>query len=254
MLVKYIENYLDLPQVVIPKHEVSSREDVERAAESCRKAWEVGFDTPIVSMTRTVERAGIVVTTFEGVSDKVDAFSLLRGRPIIVRSMNKDSTSRARFDLAHECGHFVMHDGIVTGEPDTESEANQFASAFLLPRAAFIREFPKGNKIEWRQIFEMKKRWGVSIQAIVRRAYDLGIFTPIQYRNANVYISRKQWKKNEPCEPKNEYPEIIPAAINYLFAEEGLRIADIADQLNLHPGILFSLGIVDNNIFTEPIS
>jgi Zn-dependent peptidase ImmA (M78 family)/transcriptional regulator with XRE-family HTH domain len=246
VLVKHLEAYLDLPIVNIPKVEVSTRDDIERAAETCRKAWGLGLDTPIVNMMRTLERAGIVVTTFEGVSEKVDAFSLLRGRPIIVRNVDKDSTSRSRFDLAHECGHLVMHDGIVTGDPETESEANNFASAFLLPRSAFIKEFPKTRNIDWPLILEMKKRWGVSIQAIIRRAYDLGILSPVQYRNAYVYISRMQWRKNEPCEPPFEAPEIIPASIKYLQEEEGVSLADLADALHVTPEILIALGVVDS--------
>lgn len=242
-LVRRLEDFVDLPVVTIPKAEINNREDIERAAEKCRKAWGLGLDAPILNVTRALENAGIVVTTFEGVSDKIDAFSLLRGRPIIVRSMDKDSTSRARFDLAHECGHLVMHDGIVTGEHDTESEANNFASAFLLPRAAFIKEFPKGTKMEWRLLFEMKKRWGASVQAIIRRAYDLGILSAIQYRNANVYISRMGWKRNEPNEPEPEMPEIIPTTLNYLRDEEGLSLVDLAKSLYLKPEMLNTLGI-----------
>jgi Zn-dependent peptidase ImmA (M78 family)/transcriptional regulator with XRE-family HTH domain len=245
ILVKHLENYLELPPLNVPKIEVSSRSDIERAAETCRKAWGVGLDAPIVNMVRTIERAGIVVTSFEGVSEKVDAFSLVRGRPVIVRNLDKDSTSRSRFDLAHECGHFVMHDGIVTGEPETEAEANNFASAFVLPRAAFLREFPKTTTISWPQMFEMKKRWGASLQAIVRRAYDLGILSPVQYRNAQVYISRMQWRKNEPHEPAVETPEIIPAAITYLRDEEGITVADLARALHVNPEMLKVLGVVD---------
>jgi len=245
VLVKQLEGYLDLPPINIPKVEIGSKLDIECAAETCRKVWGLGLDAPIVNMVRALESAGIVVTSFEGVSEKVDAFSLVRGRPIIVRNLDKDSTSRSRFDLAHECGHFVMHDGIVTGETDTEAEANHFASAFLLPRSAFVREFPKTRTIDWPQMFEMKKRWRVSLQAIVRRAYDLGILSPVQYRNAQVYISRMGWRKNEPFEPPIETPEIIPASIRYLQEEEGVTVADLADSLHITTEMLKALGVVD---------
>jgi len=245
LLVKHLEEFVDLPVVDIPNVEVTSREDIERAAELCRKKWGLGLDTPVLNMTRTLENAGIVVTTFEGVSDKIDAFSLVRGRPVIVRSVDKESTSRSRFDLAHECGHFVMHDAIATGDTDTEAEANRFASAFLLPRTAFIREFPMAKTIDWRLLFEMKKRWGASIQAIIRRAYDLGVLTAIQYRNANVYISRMQWKRNEPHEPPPEFSEIIPAAMKYLSEEEGVSFSELAHALHVKPDMLYTLGLMN---------
>lgn len=245
LLVRHLEEYVDFPQIKIPNVEVATREDVERAAEQCRKTWGLGLDAPILNMTRTLESAGVVVTTFGGVSEKIDAFSLVRGRPVIVRSIDKESTSRLRFDLAHECGHLVMHTALLTGDPATEAEANQFASAFLLPRVAFIKEFPRTTSIDWRLLFEMKKRWSVSIQAIIRRAYDLGILTAIQYRNANVYISRMQWKRNEPCEPATEAPELIPSAIKYLKEEEGISVKDLACALYVNPETLHALGIRD---------
>lgn len=244
LLVRYLDDHLDLPPVDVHKAEVTSREDIERAAETCRKKWGVGLDAPIKNVTRTLECAGVVVTTFAGVSEKVDAFSLVRGRPVIVRNTDKDSTSRARFDLAHECGHLVMHDGIVTGDPATEGEANHFASAFLLPRSAFVREFPKARNIDWGGLFDMKQRWGASVQALIRRAYDLALLTPVQYRNANVYISRMQWKKNEPLEPPAERPEIIAASLRYLQEEDGITLQDIAKDLKVSVEVLESLGVM----------
>lgn len=250
MIVTYMDSILALPEIDIPSHPANCAEDIESAAENCRKHWKLHLDAPITNMTRTLERAGVVVTTFEGVSDKVDAFSLVRGRPVIVRCMDKNSTSRARFDLAHECGHLVMHEGIETGDPDTEAEANRFASAFLLPRGAFFREFPRTAQIDWKEMFRFKERWGVSVQAIVRRAYDLGLITAVQYRNANVYISRNGWKRAEPCEPLHELPEIIPMAIQALKDHHGMTLGDIAKVLHLDKEILKVFGIKDKD---EPV-
>jgi len=243
MVVNYLDSVLSLPEVNTPSIPVDTVEDIEKAAEACREKWGLYLDAPITNITRTLERAGVVVTTFEGVSEKVDAFSLVRGRPVIVRNMDKGSTSRARFDLAHECGHLVMHEGIETGDSETEAEANRFASAFLLPRGVFFREFPRTSQIDWRAMFRLKERWGVSVQAIVRRAYDLGIITAVQYRNANVYISRNGWKRGEPCEPPPEWPEIIPLAIQALKDTQGISCAGMARQLHLSKNVLAVFGI-----------
>lgn len=243
MLVEFLDTELSLPEIDIPSFPVTKTEEIEKAAESCRDHWGLLSDAPITNMTRVLERAGVVVTTFQGVSDKVDAFSLVSGRPIIVRSLDKDSTSRARFDLAHECGHLVMHEGIETGDPETEAEANRFASAFLLPRTAFVREFPRSSYINWMGIFDLKKRWGVSLQAIIRRAYDLGMITAVQYRNANVYISRKGWKKGEPGEPNPEFPEIIPTSIRLLKESGAISLRGIAANLQFSPQVLSEFGI-----------
>jgi len=256
MIVNYLDTVLSLPVVDIPSIATDTVEDIEKAAEACREKWGLYLDAPITNITRTLERAGVVVTSFEGVSEKVDAFSLVRGRPVIVRNMDKGSTSRARFDLAHECGHLVMHEGIETGDPKTEAEANRFASAFLLPRGVFVREFPRTSQIDWRAMFKLKERWGVSVQAIVRRAYDLSMITAVQYRNANVYMSRNGWKRGEPSEPKPELPEIIPLAIQALKDTQGVSCTDMAKQLHLNKNILAVFGIEcsDEPLMTNVIS
>lgn len=231
----YLEEILDLPSINIPSFEAQSLDSIEKIAEQCRVRWNLRLDAPIDSMTRVLESAGCLITTFKGVSEKIDAFSYFNFRPIIVRNDAKASKSRARFDLAHECGHLVLHQGLEVGDSSLEDEANKFASAFLLPRVAFLREFPKSPRLNWKKIILLKKRWGVSIQAIIRRAYDLRIIDAIQYRNGNVYISRKGWRKNEPAENdlKNEPIEILAAAFDQLKEHEGLSPGDIANILHI---------------------
>lgn len=116
---------------------------------------------------------------------------------MIIRSEAKPAAVRLRFDLAHECGHLVMHRGIETGDKATENEANRFASAFLLPRSSFIHEFPRGRALNWGRIYEMKMRWKISAAAIIRRAYDLGMISADQYRTGYIHLSKTGQKKAE---------------------------------------------------------
>ncbi len=244
LIVVYLEQHLNLPKLNIPSIKVASREDIERAAETCRRHWGLGLDTPIDNMTRTLENFGCVVTTFEGVSEKIDAFSYVRSRPIIVRNTDKGSPSRSRFDLAHECGHLVMHQDIEVGDPDLEEQAHQFASAFLLPRAAFIREYPKSIHFNWNSLIALKKRWGVSLPAIIRRAYDLGLISAVQYRNANVHC-RKTWKHGDTSEgePAVEPMEVIPSAFETIRLHQNLTSFQIAQQLHMTCAIIEKFGI-----------
>jgi len=249
-LISYLEKELELPHINIPSFQVKTRADIEDAAARCRQLWGLSLDAPIHNVTRTLESVGCVVTTFEGVSENIDAFSYYRGRPIIVRNTAKHSTSRLRFDLAHECGHLVMHTNAEAGDPLLEEQANYFASAFLLPRGALLQEFPLGQRLNWTGLFLLKTRWGVSIQAIVRRAYDLGLITAVQYRNAHVYISRKGWKRAEPAnsEPKPEPIEIVPTAFDLLSKHRGLTPEMIAHMLHVDCSILRKFGIDCSNI------
>jgi Zn-dependent peptidase ImmA (M78 family) len=171
-------------------------------------------------MMRVVENAGAIVTYFGDLSERVDAFSMDRRRPIIVRSSLKESLCRQRFDLAHECGHLIMHRGMQTGDRITEDQAHRFASAFLLPRGAVLREFPRGRWIDWNALYALKKRWKVSVRALVRRGYDLKLLTPAQYRTANIHLVKSGQAKVERFDDDGtmpvEEPELLSSALNVL--------------------------------------
>ncbi|MCP4344456.1 MAG: ImmA/IrrE family metallo-endopeptidase [Desulfobacterales bacterium] len=250
LILLYLENEFDIPPVNIPSVSIKTREDTERASEKCRVRWKLLRDAPVHNMIRSLERAGIVTTTFGEVSDKIDAFSYLSVRPVIVRNTEKNSTSRARFDLAHELGHLVLHQGIEEDEPYLEEQANHFASAFLLPRVAFFQEFPRSSRINWGELIDMKTRWGVSLQAIIRRAYDLGIINAVAYRKANVYINQLGWRTNEPAEEKipAEHPEIVPECFEML-NNQGVSPGDIAYMLYLTVFILEKFGLSVNDLY-----
>lgn len=211
-LIDHIDGLITLPKTRVPEQRADDREAIERAAEECRQAWGLGRDVPIKSVTRALENAGVVVTRFEGSAEKVDAFSRAGRRNIVVLNTDKGSPSRSRFDLSHECGHLVMHGGLET-DTDLEKQADQFASAFLMPRAGFVREFPRSSKIDWPSMFRLKARWKVSLAALVRRAYDLRLIDAMQYQRGYKYIASKGWLKGEPEEFEAETPEIVPLAV-----------------------------------------
>ena len=65
----------------------------------------------------------------------------------------------------------------------------------------------------------MKQRWGVSLLAIIRRAYDLGVFSEATYRRAHVQYARHGWRTGgEPEEPGMERPTLIARCIAQLDA------------------------------------
>lgn len=246
-LVEYLDSELDLPEVRFPHvGDIHDANDIERAAEKCRIDWGLGMRTPITNMARVLENAGALVTYFTDISEKIDAFSMHRKRPIVIRNPAKESACRMRFDLAHECGHIVMHEGIVTGDNKTEMEANRFASAFLLPRAAFLNEFGflgKTNRIPWQIIYDLKLRWKVSVAAIVRRAFDLGLIDAIKYRNANIHLRKTGQSKIEVHDHdiSQEQPEVIKNAFS-LMREEGTNgLTTVLHELKVRPEFLMKL-------------
>lgn len=232
-----VEQYVTLPRVSFPDIPATTPEEIEQAAEKARAYWGLGAAGPITSMMRVVENAGAIVTYFGDLSERVDAFSMDRRRPVIVRSSLKESLCRQRFDVAHECGHLIMHRGMQTGDRLTEDQAHRFASAFLFPRAAVLREFPRGSWIDWHVIFELKKRWKMSARAIIRRGYDLRVLSAAQYRTANIHLMKTGQSKVERYDDDGtmpiEEPELLPTALNALNAVVYGGVATVANEVGL---------------------
>jgi Zn-dependent peptidase ImmA (M78 family)/transcriptional regulator with XRE-family HTH domain len=220
----YAAKQLNFPQDTMPILNASGKAEVERAVERCRNRWGLGLDTPIQNMVRIVEKAGVPVTRFGDVGEKVDAFSRA-GQPSIV-VLNSKPASRCRRDLAHECAHLVLHRNKPTGTPDIEREADHFARAFLLPRDGFRREFPRAPYSGiWEALFRLKIRWRVSLADLILRAADLSLINGVQYLRLYKELSKQGWLKAEPHEFEGESPEILPAVF------EQLKASDVAYDL-----------------------
>ncbi|MCJ2372301.1 XRE family transcriptional regulator [Pseudomonas sp. RGM 3321] len=207
LLVDELEQEVAFPPVSFKPYDGPSpaADEIERIAEKFRRDHGLGLG-PISSMTKLAEKVGVLVVNLADVDERVDAFSLFNKRPLIVRSTAKSSPGRQRFDLAHELGHLVMHQGIETGCRHTEDQANQFASALLMPRASFASEFPamRGRYLNWHALKELKLRWKVSFKALIYRGRALDLLTAEQAKSGFTHLSRKGFTKFE------EYDDLLP--------------------------------------------
>ncbi|WP_242352356.1 MULTISPECIES: helix-turn-helix domain-containing protein [unclassified Anaeromyxobacter] len=231
-LVGLLDASVRLPPYDVPSIRVKTVEDIETAAERVREHWKLRLDTPIKNVTRVLERAGIVIARFAASAGKIDAFSRAGDRGVIVLNTDKGSTSRSRHDKGHECGHLVMHGGLDHGSYEEEAQADRFASAFLMPRAAFSREFPRpgAGRVRLEALIPMKMRWQSSIAAIVRRAYDLRLISPAQYQAAFKQYYSRGMHRGETAEPPDEVPEIVSLAFKVL-EDQGVTREDVVRRL-----------------------
>lgn len=235
MVIDRLRSQFKFPDVDIPEFPATNTDEIENAAECSRKHWNLGLDGPILQIGRVLERAGVMIVPHVVQSTQVDAFSRSGRTTVIFLNQGVPSTSRWHFDIAHECGHLVIHRGTHTGTPETEAAANRYASAFLMPRNAFARDF-RVIPFSWKHIFELKSRWLVSAQAIVRRAYDLGLLGAVGYRQAYKYMSAMGWRsKGEPHEPAFQQPELLATALNGLGNKVQLTLDELCRELHFTP-------------------
>lgn len=242
-LVSVLEEELKFPSVNIPSlSETKGADDIERAADYCRSIWGLGMG-PISNMTRLAENIGAIVTNFQSVSSEVDALSIALHRPVIVRNKAKKSVCRQRFDIAHEIGHFVLHEGQVTGDRVTESQANRFGSAFLVPREMMLRFFPKlkGNRLDWRKISEFKLQWKVSKAALLYRAHQLNIINDEQYKSGVITLKRT----GEATEEKEDHlidleePELLINSVRLLHENKFFTAEKLAAMIEVEKSFLY---------------
>jgi Zn-dependent peptidase ImmA (M78 family)/DNA-binding XRE family transcriptional regulator len=142
-----------------------------------RSHFGIASDTPIRNITRVLENAGFWIFSLPYDIDDHDAFSVWAGKmvkPLIFTTTGK-SHVRHRFNVAHELGHLIMHPTWSGTLRDLEDEANAFASEFLIPTKALLREMP--GSINLGSLEPIKKRWGVSIQALIMRLFELDQIT-----------------------------------------------------------------------------
>ena len=212
-------------QVPLPKFDVPTVDDlagddaVELAAERCRKRWKLGHG-PILWITRVLEHAGIPIATIDSGFREVDGFgAYVDGQPLVV--LNRGVGSRAIYTCAHELGHLVLHRDPTkaTSRHHQESQANRFASAFLLPRTTFPREYWAHQKagLSEARLLGLKRRWKVSVLAILYRARQLDLIGSAQYRRWMKVASMRGWRSGtpEPNEPGALRPELLDRAFGY---------------------------------------
>lgn len=212
-LVELISGYVDLPSVYLPELELPEEltdDVIADAARLTRDAWGIEAG-PVPSVVQAMEAHGVVAMKLpEGTDVAVDAFSTFTDkRPLVFLSPAKDDRARSRFDAAHELGHLVIHPDTEPGSKLVESQANRFASEFLMPRADIIDSLPR--RIDWPTFHALKRHWGVSLRALVYRAHTLGRLSDASYRRANQQLS--VWGTPEPGDlGPGESPQLLGLA------------------------------------------
>lgn len=223
-----------------------SDEEPETAALILRDYWKLG-QGPIKNMVHLLEAKGIEVYWLNVASSCVDAVSFWRDdKPFTLLNLAERSGERGRFNAAHELAHLVLHRRaeVVDGR-QIEGEADRFASAFLLPARQFRLECPRQPVLT--QFIPLKQRWGVSIQAMVRRCTDLNIFTHWQYEVAFKNISANGWRKQEPARLIHESSAIHAMAFDKL-ASKGIFPKDIAREIQISPEDLYEIAPAAQNV------
>jgi predicted nucleotidyltransferase/Zn-dependent peptidase ImmA (M78 family)/DNA-binding XRE family transcriptional regulator len=169
--------------------------EVERVALRLRRAWALGL-APIESLAEVLEDEGMKVGLVGGqedfaaltfwLNDESPVFALKRGLP----------GDRQRLSLAHELGHLLLEpaEGV-----DAEKAAYRFAGAFLVPAPAAYGELGQSRTtLHHSELHLLKKKYGLSMQAWVHRAKELGIISEASAARLRRTFRQQGWHQREP--------------------------------------------------------
>jgi Zn-dependent peptidase ImmA (M78 family)/DNA-binding XRE family transcriptional regulator len=258
-IVNYVEAFIKLPTVNLPSFEwdweQGDEDALDRIANRLRDHWGLGRG-PIFHLSKILEANGIVVVKESVHCDDMDAVSRWQGgRPFILCSADRDELPRYNFDLAHEIGHMLLHNGVevsVENLSKIERQANYFAGAFLLPREVFATEVVSTSL---HYFLKLKERWRVSVAAMVYRCKELGILNTSQVGYLYRQLTAKGWRKREPFDTafRTEDPTILAGALKMLVDHGVQTRAQITDALNLNTEDIASLCGVDASFFGETV-
>jgi Zn-dependent peptidase ImmA (M78 family) len=193
-----------------------------------------------------LEKAGVVVLSIPLDIHGHDAFSLWSDRRAVIVLSHGKLGDRQRFTTAHEVGHLVQHYILWGSHDEVEKEANDFASELLMPEEAMREVLVKPVTLS--SLAELKPRWGVSVKALIERAYQLKIITLEQRKYLHKQI-RLQWDGREPhnldIEPERpralrQMAEVLygtkSGAISYakLARDTAMPVSLVAEILDVH--------------------
>jgi Zn-dependent peptidase ImmA (M78 family) len=218
----------------IPRLDVEQYGTPEKIAATVRAHWGIPSG-PIKNLMQWIERAGVVVgfSEFGGASVSGVTFRV-SGRPPLILLNRSHPADRMRFTLAHELGHLVMHR---FPTESMEPEANEFASALLMP-AADIRPSFRGRRVTLQLLAALKPEWKVAMQALLMRAASLNCISANQSRYLWQQISAKGWRLREPAELDFplETPKVLPSIVRAHLSDLGYSMAELTKLVRIHEG------------------
>ncbi|MDQ3827993.1 MAG: ImmA/IrrE family metallo-endopeptidase [Candidatus Tectomicrobia bacterium] len=124
------------------------------------------------------------------------------------------------------------------GPPALERQADAFAEAFLLPEAAMRQMLVP--PITLTTLADLKARWGVSFQALIRRARTLVVIFPSHDRALYAQLGARGWRTREPVAVPVERPRALWQLAELLY---GVPIVypSLADAMGLDSAFVRAL-------------
>jgi Zn-dependent peptidase ImmA (M78 family) len=153
-----------------------------------------------------------------------------------------------RLDLTSSMGKALAG---LSGDRITETQANRFASALLIPRAMMAKLFPRPrySRLDWVGLREFKLTWKASKAAILYRARQLELISDVQYKTGVITLRRTGEANGERDDNliPSESPSLLLQALTILAEKKKLFAKEIASALQITPELLKEIVGIDES-------
>lgn len=227
---EYLSRYLELEEILGLDNEfsnplaeigiVTTSEQINHAAKILREKWGLGSNSAISNVVELLEDKNIKVVKLDVDEDFDGLQTYVNGNiPVIAYNVKKaNKPDRIRFTILHELAHLLVKFGEIT-EKQKETLCHQFAGAMLLPEETIKAELGEHrNKLSTLELANIKKQYGISMQAIVMRAKDCGIINEHYTKQFFFIFKQMNWRVDEPydyagIEESNRFEQLLFRAL-----------------------------------------
>lgn len=218
-----------------------ANKDMLSAPSILRNSLGIESEKPIKNLINKLENIGVVVITIPLEIHEHDGFSVwIEDRPVIVLSSGKSGDRQKRtatHEMIHLTGHYSF-DG--SNLDEIEDEADELTNEFLLPEETIRQEIKPPVTLS--DLADLKERWGVSIQSLVERSFELNVITANQRKYLWKQINNEKWRKEEPKYIEPEQPRALQKMAEHLYSKNGkVDYGQLAKDSNLPRRMVHSI-------------
>ncbi len=268
-IIYYLKKYVIFTEPNFPgnfefdyTNDIDSINNIEEIVEKLRNHWSIGKG-PVHDLVGVLENNGVIISKIPNKVKEVEAFSLWYEKvPHIFYEGNRNTTASYNFSICHELGHLILHRNVLENEAvddslykKLEEQANLFAGAFLLPAETFGNEYITSNLDSF---IAIKKRWGVSLGAMIMRAHVLGIIDKQQKSYLFRQLSASGYRKKEPYDDEMvfEGPSLLFNLVKTLVERKIVDIQDFISAFSIPINDLnaicsFPVGFINQYLYNE---
>lgn len=213
-------------------YEITGLNAPAKAAARVRKKWQIP-PGPVSNLVTVLEQQGIMISSFEFGTNSLNSRSMLTDDEYPVIFLNRTMPGdRQRFSLAFELGHLIMHTFCaVPHHRYINHEANLFAAELLMPAKEILKDFKPGITLPLRG--ELKRKWKVSMIALLYRADDLGLLAPNQKRYLLQQFNNLKIRRREPkqLDIQAEQPQLMQQLLKQFIRKNKITTLQMAALL-----------------------